>query len=47
MNRNGNLANFSSYVCNGEKIKELLASILNEIPISVRHVSAMIVVFNA
>ena len=35
------------YVCNGEKIKELFASILNEIPISVRCVSAMIVVFNA
>ena len=47
MNRNGNSANFLSYVCNDKKIKELFASTLNGIPISVRCVSSMIVVFNA
>ena len=47
MNRNGNPANSFSYVCNGKKIKELFASTLNEIPISVRSVSSMIVVLNA
>ena len=47
VNRNGNSANFFSYVCNDKKIKELFASTLNGIPISVRCVSSMIVVFNA
>ena len=47
MNRNGNSANFFSYVCNGKKIKELFASTLNGIPASVRCVSSMIVVLNA
>ena len=47
MNRNGNSANFFSYVCNGKKIKELFASALNGIAISVRCVSSMIVVLNA
>ena len=47
MNRNGNSANFFSYVCNGKKIKELFASTLDRIPISVRCVSSMIVVLNA
>ena len=47
MNRNGNSANFFSYVCNGKKIKELFASTLNRKPISVRCVSSMIVVLNA
>ena len=47
MNRNGNSAIFFSYVCNGKKIKELFASTLNRIPISVRCVSSMIVVLNA
>ena len=47
MNRNGNSANFFSYVCNGEKTKELFASALNGIPISVRCVSSMIVVLNS
>ena len=45
MNRNS--ANFFSYVCNGKKIKELFASTLDRIPISVRCVSSMIVVLNA
>ena len=45
MNRNRTSAKFFSYVCNGKKIKELFAS--NGIPISVRCVSAMIVVLNA
>ena len=44
MNRNGNSANFFSYVCNGKKNKELFASTLDEIPISV---SSMMVVLNA
>ena len=35
---------FFSYVCNDKKIKELFVSTLNEIPISVRRVSSMIVV---
>ena len=47
MNRNGNSANFFSYVCNGKKIKELFASTLDRIPISVRCVSSMIIVLNA
>ena len=47
MNRNGNSANFFSYVCNGEKSKELFAFTLNGIPISVRCVSSIIVVINA
>ena len=47
MNWNGNLANFFSYVCNGKKIKELFASDLDRIHISVRCVSSMIVVLNA
>ena len=36
MNRNRNSATFFSYVCNGKKSKELFASALNGIPISVR-----------
>ena len=47
MNRNGNSANFFSYVCNGKKNIELFASTLNRIPISVRCVSSIIVVLNA
>ena len=47
MNRNGNSANFFSYVCNGKKIKELFAFTLDRIAISVRCVSSMIVVVNA
>ena len=47
MNRNGNSAIFFSYVCNGKSIKELFASTLNGIPISVRCVSSMIVVLYA
>ena len=46
MNKNGNLANFFSHVCNGKKIKELFASTLNRIPASVRCVSSMIAVLN-
>ena len=44
---NGNSANSFSYVCNGKQIKELFASTLNEIPISVRRVSSIVVVLNA
>ena len=47
MTRNGNQANFFSYVSNGKKIKELFASTLNETLASVRCVSSMIVVLNA
>ena len=47
MNRNGNSAIFFSYVCNGKKIKELIASTLYGKPASVRCVSSMIVVLNA
>ena len=47
LNRNGNSANFFSYVCNGKKIKELFISTLNGIPASVRCVSSIIVVLNA
>ena len=47
MNRNGNSANFFSYVCNGKKIEELFASTLNGIPASVRCVSSVTVVLNA
>ena len=43
MNRNGNSANSFLYVCNGKKSKELFASTLNGIPISVRCVSSMII----
>ena len=46
MNRNGNSAFFFSYVCNGKKIKELFASTLDRIPISVSCVSSMITVSN-
>ena len=46
MNRNGHLANFFSYVCNGKKIEELFASTLNGITASVKCVSSMIVVLN-
>ena len=47
MNRNENSANLFSYVCNGKKIKELFASTLDGIPISVRCASFLIVVLNA
>ena len=47
MNRNGNSANFFSYVCNGKKIKELFASTLNGITDSVRCVSSIIIVLSA
>ena len=47
MNRNGNSANFFSYVCNGKKIKEWFASTLNRIAISARCVSSMIIVLSA
>ena len=47
LNRNGNSANFFSYICNGKKIKELLASTLNGITASVRCVSSIIVALNA
>ena len=47
MNRDGSLANFFSYVCNGKKIKKLFASTLNGIPASVRCVSSIIAVLNA
>ena len=47
MNRNGNSANFFSCICNGKKIKELFASTLDRIPISVRCVSSMMVILNA
>ena len=38
---------FFSYVCNSKKIKELFASILNSIAVSVRWVSSTQVVLNA
>ena len=47
MNRNGNSANFFSYVRNDKKSKELFASFLNRITASVRRVSSMIAVINA
>ena len=47
MNSNGNLANFFSYICNDKKSKELFASFLNRIPISVICVSSIKFVFNA
>ena len=47
MNKNRNLANFFSYVCNGKKIKKLFASTLNGIIASARCVSFIIVVLNA
>ena len=46
-NRNGNSANFFSYVCNGKKNEKLFASTLNGIAASVRCVSSIIVVLNA
>ena len=47
MNRNGNSANFFSYVRNDKKSKELFASFLNGILISVICVSSIKFVFNA
>ena len=47
MNRNGNSANFFSYVCNDKKSKKLFASFLNGILISVICVSSIKFVFNA
>ena len=47
INRNGNSGNFFSYICNGNKIKELFVSTLNGIPARVRCVSSIIVVLNA
>ena len=47
MNRNGNSANFFSYVRNDKKSKELFASFLNGIPISVICVSSIKFVVNA
>ena len=47
MNRNGNLAIFFSYVCNGKNIKELFASTLNGIAASVTCVSSTLAVLNA
>ena len=41
------MAIFFSYVCNGEKIKELFASTLNGITASVRCMSSILVVLNA
>ena len=46
MNRKGNSTNFFSHVCNDKKSKELFASTLNGITISVRCVSSIIVVLN-
>ena len=46
MNRNEISANFFSYVCNGKKFKELFASTLGRIPISVRCVYSIIVNVN-
>ena len=47
MNRNGNSANFFSHVRNDKKSKELFASFLNGILISVICVSSIKFVFNA
>ena len=57
MNRNGNSANFLSYVCDSKKIKKLFASTITAsvrisgsrsgITASVRYVSSIIVVLNA
>ena len=47
MNRNRNSANFFLYVCNDKKIKELFASTLDRISVSVRCVSSKTVVLNA
>ena len=47
IDKNGNSANFFSYVCNDKKSKELFASTLDRIPISVRCASSIIVVLNA
>ena len=47
MNRNGNLANLFSYVCNGKKFQELFVSTLNGITASIRCVFPIIVVLNA
>ena len=47
MNRNGNSANFFSYVRNDKKSKELFASFLNRILSSVICVSSVKFVFSA
>ena len=47
MNRNGNSANFFSYVRNDKKSKELFASFLNGILSSVKCVSSIKIVFDA
>ena len=47
MNRNGNSANFFSYVCNSKKSKELFSSTLDRISISVKCVSSMKVVYES
>ena len=47
MNRNGNSANFFSYVRNDKKSEELFASFLNRILISVICVCSIKFVFNA
>ena len=47
MKKNENSANSFSYVCNRKKIKELFASTLDRIPISVRCVSSMVIILNA
>ena len=47
INKNGNSANLSRTFVMAKKIKELFASTLNGIPISIRCVSSMIVLFNA
>ena len=47
LNRNGNSANFFSYVCKGKKFKKLFASTLNGINESVRYVSSITVVLSA
>ena len=44
LKKNGNLANFLSYVCKCKNIKELFASTLNEIAVSVCYVSSTPVV---
>ena len=46
MNRNGNSANFFSYVCNGKKLKSCLPLLEMEY-LLVLDVSSMIVVLNA
>ena len=39
LNRNGDLTNSFSYVCDGKKIKELFTSTLNGVAAVVRYVS--------